>query len=155
MPILNYTTTVAVDRSIEQIRRILRQHGARGMSERWHADGTIAGITFTLTTEWGDQEFELPGRVDRVFKVMQRQYHAGKLQPRFANKEQAARVAWRITKDWIESQCALIEADMANVSEILFPYALNGADGRTFFDVYRDHQLSLPAAGETYDGDRQ
>lgn len=49
--------------------------------------------------------------------------------------EQAERVAWRIIKDWIEAQMAILESKQVVFEEIFLPYMLNNK-GQTFFEAY-------------------
>jgi hypothetical protein len=69
-------------------------------------------------------------------------------------EQQARRVAWRIIKDWIAGQLALVEAGQAEVSEVFLPYVVS-AQGETLFELFRDHspvllqainRLALPAS---------
>ena len=43
---------------------------------------------------------------------------------------QAVRTAWRIVKDWVEAQMALVKTQMATTQEVFLPYAVM-KDGRT------------------------
>ena len=43
-----------------------------------------------------------------------------------ARRQQATRVAWRILKDWIEAQLALLDTGMVELEEIFLPYMLQG-----------------------------
>src|SRR5438552_18436509 len=43
---------------------------------------------------------------------------------------QAVRVEWRIVKDWVEAQLALIETRMVTAQQVFLPYAIM-RDGRT------------------------
>jgi hypothetical protein len=36
---------------------------------------------------------------------------------------QAVRTAWRIIREWVQSQLALVEVNMATISQIFLPYA--------------------------------
>jgi hypothetical protein len=55
------------------------------------------------------------------------------------NMQQAARVAWRIIKDWIEAQLALVESNQAVMAEVFFPYALEEPQGeKTAFQVFEE-----------------
>ncbi len=40
------------------------------------------------------------------------------------NQEQAQKVAWRITKDWVAAQLAIVEAKLAEMAEVFLPYAI-------------------------------
>ena len=56
-------------------------------------------------------------------------------------KEQARRVAWRILKDWIEAQIALLESGMVEMEEIFLPYMLAGPGDRTLYKALVDGQF--------------
>jgi hypothetical protein len=45
-------------------------------------------------------------------------------------RDQAVRTAWRIVKDWVEAQMALVETQMVTTAEVFLPYAVM-KDGRT------------------------
>lgn len=57
--------------------------------------------------------------------------------------EQAERVAWRIEKDWLESQFAKIEATRVPLERIMMPYMI-AADGRTFYELLVEKHKALP-----------
>lgn len=56
--------------------------------------------------------------------------------------EQAARVAWRIAKDWLEAQAALIDAQLASLDEVMLPYMVDAA-GQTMYALYRSTQKAI------------
>ena len=47
--------------------------------------------------------------------------------------QQAIRTSWRILKDWVEVQMALLETGMVTMDEIFLPYRLSG--GQTFYQA--------------------
>lgn len=47
-----------------------------------------------------------------------------------STKEQAVRTAWRIVKDWVEAQMALVETRMVTTQQVFLTYAVM-KDGRT------------------------
>jgi hypothetical protein len=49
---------------------------------------------------------------------------------------QAKRVAWRIVKDWVAAQMAIVDAQLADVAEVFLPYAIT----RTGLTVYQEAQ---------------
>lgn len=56
----------------------------------------------------------------------------------------AANVAWRVVKDWLEANLALIAAQMATLDEVMLPY-LHVDEGRTLWQAYREREsLALP-----------
>jgi len=42
-------------------------------------------------------------------------------------------VAWRVVKDWIEAQLALLETKMVTLPQLFLPYAVT-ADGSTLYE---------------------
>jgi hypothetical protein len=60
--------------------------------------------------------------------------------------EQAERVAWRIIKDWVEAQMAILDTQMVKMEEVFFPYMLNG-QGQTLFQAYELKQLGSGSEG--------
>lgn len=146
MPLLNYTTTVPVHKTVAEMHSILVQAGARHILSEYNSVGTPIALAFTTETPFGPRQYVLPADTSRVIGVMRRE----RTPPRFCNPEQAERVAWRILKDWLEAQLALIKIEMVTLDQVMLPY-MRGDDGRTVYDLYRDRQLALPRGSEADD----
>lgn len=142
MPLLNYTTTVAAEKSIGEIQRQLAQHGAKHIGVSYD-QGQAEAVTFVIATEFGDRQFKLPARAQAVLETLQAQARRGKVPRRYAEIGQATRVAWRILKDWVEAQMAILESGMVAVDEVFLPYMIDGR-GRTVYQVMCEQQLALP-----------
>lgn len=137
MPILNYTTSIVIEKSMGEIIGHLTKRGVTRVSTVLN-DGTPVGIAFTMNTEYGIREFELPIKVEGVLKAMT----ADKKVPRSqCTSEQAARVAWRIAKVWLEAQSALIDAELATLDEVMTPYMVAGPKGETVYAMLRAQGL--------------
>ena len=52
------------------------------------------------------------------------------------------RVAWRILKDWVAAQLAIVETEMVSLDEVMLPY-LRSDDGRTLYELFTERQLAL------------
>jgi Arc/MetJ family transcription regulator len=143
MPLLNYTTEVPVMRTAGQIQAALVQAGARRISTDYDAVGQPVGISFEVETGYGVRHFALPVDSDAVRLVLEEQ----RVEPRYRSPEQAERVAWRITKDWVEAQLAIIQTNMVTLDQVMLPYMLDGS-GRTVYELYRDQQPALPAGSK-------
>lgn len=140
MPLLNYTTTVAVSRTVGQVQGLLVEAGARKVITDYDDVGTVTGISFAVETVAGPRGFTLPVHWERVEAVLRRE----KLPARYSTPEHAERVAWRIVKDWLEAQLAIIRTEMVTLDQVMLPYMRSG-DGRSYYELYRDDQLALPA----------
>jgi hypothetical protein len=145
VPILNYTTTIAAEKTLGEIQALLARHDARSILIEY-ADRQPVAVAFIVPTKHGERGFRLPANVDAVLDVLGRQSRAGQVPRRYANREQAARVGWRIVRDWLAAQMAIVEAEMVTLDEVMLPY-LTERDGRTLYQVMSDRQLALPAAG--------
>lgn len=128
VPILNYTTTVTAQRTAGEVQSILGKAGASTVATTYDS-GRPSGVSFVLDSPAGRAGYTLPVKVDGVRRALDR--HAP---PRFRSAAQAERVAWRIAKDWLEAQLALVEAGMAELAEVMLPYQVTG-DGRTVYAV--------------------
>ena len=135
MPLLNYTTKVNVFTTLGEIQSVLVKHGAKKIMQDYDDAGRIIALTFSIETPAGMCGVRLPANVDAVHKVLARQ----KVK---CDREQAERVAWRIVKDWVEAQMAILESEMVQMDEIFLPYMVNNA-GQTFFQAYQANQLRL------------
>lgn len=135
MPLLNYTTKVDVYTTLGAIQGQLVKHGAKKIMQDYDDEGHITALAFMVDTPAGPRGIRLPANVDAVHAVLIRQ----KVK---CDWEQAERVAWRIVKDWVEAQMAILESEMVQMDEIFLPYMLNNT-GQTVFEAYRNNQLAL------------
>lgn len=139
MPIMNYTTTIAVEKTMGEINAALARRGVTRISTIYNDDGVAAGLGFTMKTDYGIRDFELPVRTEGVLAAMT-------ADPSVKNSaktpEQAARVAWRIAQDWLKAQSALIDAQLATLDEVMLPYMVD-ANNNTFYQAYRSQQKAI------------
>lgn len=142
MALLNYTTSVPASRSIGQIQSLLVKGGARAIMSEYGEDGTATGISFAVETPFGQRAFTLPVNAAKVQAVLKRQ----RVQPRYATPEHAERVAWRILKDWLEAQLAIIQTEMVTLDQVMLPY-MQAQDGRSVYELVVDNQMALPSPG--------
>ena len=135
MPLLNYTTKVEVYATVGAIQSLLVKHGAMKIMQDYDDKGHLTALTFLIDTPFGMQVIRLPANVDAVHAVLKRQ----KVR---CDREQAERAAWRIVKDWVEAQMAILESEMVQMDEIFLPYMV-GNNGQTIFQIYQTSQLML------------
>lgn len=105
MPIMNYTTKVDVFVTLGEIQGQLVKHGAKKIMQDYDNDGHIAALSFLIDTPNGLRGIRLPANVDAVWAVLTNQ----KVK---CDRDQAKRVAWRIVKDWVAAQMAILESEM-------------------------------------------
>lgn len=149
---LNYTTTVPVHQTAAECQSILAAAGASSVATHFEA-GQPVGLSFSLRTPHGDRAFRLPVDVDSMQRVLMKAEKDGefatlrKKAGTYSSPEHAARVAWRVVKDWLEANLALIAAQMASLTEVMLPYLIVTADDRTLWQKYRDDERAALEAG--------
>ncbi len=140
---LNYTTTIDATKSASECIARLAAHGADAIGMTYE-NKKPAGLTFRTDTAHGSRQFSLPVNVDGTQKALQKAYNRHQISRRYTERDQAERVAWRVLKDWLEAQLALIEAGVADMAEVMLPY-LHVRPGLTLYRAYlEDERLALP-----------
>jgi hypothetical protein len=137
MPILNYTTTVASSRTVSQMQETLAKAGATTIAARYN-EGKAVGLSFTLMTVYGWRDFTLPVDTEAVYRVLVRQ----RVAPRLKTRDQAERVAWRIAKDWLEAQLAIVESQMVSFDQVMLPY-MHVEGPKTLYQAYEERESAL------------
>jgi hypothetical protein len=147
-PPLNYTTKIPAKRTVSECQDLLITAGARSVTLETESRRPT-GLAFQLDTSFGVRAFRLPvnhlgvgtllRRVDQADAWPPGLYKGGagtKERARFVTEDHALDVAWRITRDWLEVQLAIIDAEMVTADEVMLPYMLVDPQ-TTVFDQYR------------------
>lgn len=142
MPILNYTTEVEAARTVGEIQTILAKHGARAVMMEYTTGGNIEALSFMVPVGKQEVYYKLPVKPAAVLRCMERV----KVDGRYRNPTQAVRVAWRIIKDWVEAQMAIIETEQVTLEEVFLPYEVTGS-GKLLYEVIHEKHLFLPEKG--------
>ena len=142
MPIANFSTTVDALKTVGEIQRILVGHGATSILMDYE-NGIISSLSFKVETPHGQMAIRLPINPQAILRVLKEQG----LTPRYANHEQAVKIAWRILKDWVRAQMALLETEMVSMEEVFFAYLLNPG-GKTLYESMVDSKFQLTQGQE-------
>lgn len=140
MPILNYTTSIKVEKTTAEIQEKLAKAGAQAVMTEYDDEAVLSAVSFRMMCSGIMVSFRLPAQIDRIYVLLQRD---DKVPRKLKTREQAARVSWRIIKDWIEAQLAIVEAEQAEMVEVFLPYAQNPTTGQTLFDQLSNDQFGL------------
>lgn len=154
-PPLNYTTKVPARRTAAECVELLAEAGADAVACQYRERQPV-GLSFRLTTPEGPRDFTMPVNVDGVHQMLVKANKAGEFRSdgyrvsAYGTRDHAANVAWRVVRDWLEAQLAIIAAEMATLDEVMLPY-LQVSPGRTLWEEIRERG-QLPAIGGP-DGD--
>lgn len=140
------TTSVPVIKTVSQIAECLMRSGARSITQQCNAKGQIAGVSFALAAAGAVVPYELPARVDPIYRLLIRKrkgYVSDVIKA--AVMEQAERVAWRQVLRWVEAQMAMIQTGMVDPAEVFLPYVIN-ANGKTLYQCCLEGGFKMLAA---------
>ena len=144
MAIMNYTTTISAEKTASEIQAKLAKARAQAVLCEYGDDGVMCSMSFRIATPNGVIAFQLPANTTGVLRALQRDK---RVPARLKTKQQAANVAWRVLKDWIEAQLAIVEAEMADMTEVFLPYAQR-MDGATVYQAIKAGGMQQLAAPE-------
>lgn len=152
MPLKNYTTEVSALKSLGEIQVILVAHGARAIMIDYGAFGEPESLSFIVPAAQGDISFRLPANIGKVQALLEKQLYDSnyrsydsvyQAQRKEKLRKQAPRVAWRILKDWVDAQVAIIETEMVTLEEVFLPY-MQVKDGQTLYQLMQSRGFLLP-----------
>jgi len=138
MPILNYTTSIKAEKSVMEIQKILSGSGAKQIGIDYDDDGDPVSVSFLISIDGTIVHYRLPSDWEGVQAAL----IADRVQTRYRSGEHALKVSWRIVKDWLEAQMAIIQSGQAKVQQVMLPYAVAN-DGRTLFEHFEDRPSRL------------
>ena len=141
MAILNYTTSIQSEKTASEIQKKLAIAGAQAVLSEYDNVGIMCAMSYRINNIF----FRLPINIDGVYTAMQKD---NKVPKRLKTYEQASRVAWRIIKDWIEAQVAIIQAGQADLVQVFLPYAQNH-EGKTIYEAIKDNGFKQITSGST------
>ncbi len=118
-----------------EIQKMLSNFGVSAMLTEY--DGPqVSAVSFQIKLGEKMGSFKLPCNwraVQQIFKTKNknRKRRNGRIEDKIKeDDEHAQRVAWRIIKDWVEAQLAMVDVNMVTVPQVFLPYAIM-RDGRT------------------------
>ncbi len=123
-----------------EIQKMLVLHGAKHVNlEYENGTGRISQVVFSIELNNKLIGFRLPIHWQACKDTMIEQGN------RRAERDDdyCYRVAWRILRDWVDVQMAILETKMVSLPQIFLPYAMS-ATGETMFErVFRNPTLLL------------
>lgn len=140
MAILNYTTTVDAFKTVSEIEYILMKHKAKSIMKEYSSE-QIVGLSFLIDTGRQQIPVKLPVKIAECYEILKREKQNGSRNVK-ATMDQAERTAWRILKDWVAAQMALLDIEMVKFEEIFLPYIVD-TSGRTMFERLEQQQFLI------------
>ena len=139
MKLRNYTSNVAIDRSLAAIEKLLVDAGATHFSKFYDDNKELVGVLFQLPVNGIPQTFQLPAKPKAAEKKMLadiKKPHRGTVA---RVREQAARTAWKLLHDWVHVQVSMILMEQADAIQVFLPYHFDMQRQQTFFEKIKDN----------------
>lgn len=146
MPLANYTTSVPVSRTVAEIQQMLGSNGAQAVMVDYEA-GQPSAVSFRIIKHNLQLAFRLPCDWRKTLVVLNKD---PKVPGRLKTNEHAQRVAWRVQRDWLRAQLALIETNQATLDQVMLPYCIMPTGGTLYsrFENSRFETLALPTSSQ-------
>lgn len=142
MPIKNYSTEIAEERTVGEIVGLLSGKGARSVRIDYDEQNRPSGIGFIVEHDKVPIPFKLPCNFQGVYNALLRDYRTNQAKRQFERNPEsmarARRIGWRIVKDWVAAQMAIIEAEQATLIQVFLPYVTQKG-GSTVFEQFMEH----------------
>lgn len=138
MKIKNYTSEVAVSKTISRIEEILAAAGAKAIGKNYEA-GKLASITFQMEMNGRDLLIRLPANPQAVYESLRKECkrpHTGTLE---RLREQSERTAWKIQQDWLEIELTQMQLNQKEPLQVFLPYVWDGE--RTYYQALKESKF--------------
>lgn len=142
MKLKNYTSNVAVEKSIFQIETMLVKAGATHIA-KFYDNQRTAGFIFQIPIEDKNLTFKLPANPLAVKRIMEGEVRRPRKGTMNKVWDQAERTAWRILADWVHLQVTMIQMEQAESIQIFLPYIYDGKTDQTLFEKVKNNNFKL------------
>jgi len=144
MGLKNYSTNIPTAKTIMEIEDILTKHRSTDIWKQYDADGNIISLNFAINTEFGKMPFKLPVNVEAVRQILKSEKRDKKIslsKNQVEDLQTAQRIAWRIMKDWIDAQMALVDITMVKFEQVFLPYTYDFDKNRSLYDTFKESKF--------------
>lgn len=142
------TTSIPWRRTIGEIIAELVRSGATSINTDYEA-GKISGLRWIMQVNGESVLFDMPVRIEPVFKVLQGRRKRRADRKTETDREQAEQVAWRQLLKWVQAQNAMIETGMVQAAEVYLPYLVtNTRTGQTLFERMTESRFKMLEAAK-------
>jgi hypothetical protein len=127
------TTTVAAERSGNEIMALVRKYGGTRFEQMWGEAGELVGIRFAIRTDAGEVPVSMKARTERIREVLLKSRRRVTTRQREELTALAHRVAWRHLKDLTEQLLLAVELGLQDVGAAFMAHieVWDDAEGET------------------------
>jgi len=150
MAIKNFTTKIPVTKTIGEIEELLSQHGAKKILKDYDGAGNVISVSFMVTIDNNNIPFKLPIDLNAWIALLNKAVNEDRKLPfRYADdSEQARRIGWRVIRDWIDAQMALVETKTVKLDQVFLPYVYDIGTDQTLYQKFVENKSKFIALPE-------
>ncbi len=128
------TTKISIEKTVGEIHTCLATHGANAILSEYDDTGKVIALRCHISIGEQDIAFRLPSD----WRPVPTRLAGDRQVPRGSRpQEQALPMSWRMIKDRVEAQMAIVDTKIVRLEHVLLPYAIM-PDGRTLYERIRD-----------------
>ncbi len=145
MGLKNYSTNISTAKTIMEIEDILSKHKATDIWKQYDDAGNIMALNFAVITDFGKMPFKLPVNVEAVKQILKSEKKEKRINlsnQQVEDSQTAQRIAWRIMKDWIDSQMALVDISMVKIEQVFLPYAYDFNKNQSLYEAVKERRFA-------------
>jgi len=132
--IKNYSTNISASKSIQEIIDFLIDINAQSINQIVNKDKQIESITFSIIHNDQTVFYNLKAKPEGAYQylISERKRFNKDVEKKLT--EQSYKVAWRILRDWVYAQCALIKLEQASPLQVFLSFAYDKKSQTSFYD---------------------
>lgn len=138
----NYTTNIDSSKSIAEIIDFIVEVGATDISQSFIKKECNA-IKFIIPHNGESIIYKLSANPDAAYHILKKQRKRINSEIEEKLRKQAFKTAWRILRDWVYAQCALIQLGQASPMQLFLSYAFDDQMGTTIYERIEEGGLKL------------
>ncbi|HEX2868657.1 MAG TPA: hypothetical protein VHO03_16575 [Ignavibacteriales bacterium] len=150
MNIKNYSTTVPIEKSVQNIEKLLVEAGAVNISKAYNESRDVEALTFQLMIEQKPVFFKLEVtkyNANAIFNIITKGRRLNKAQFE-SNFAQAKRIAWKLLHEELHIQLTRIHLQQVEALRIFLPYVCDPMTGVTLYQKLKEGSFKLLTEGE-------
>lgn len=143
--LLNFSTSIDANKTAGEVQAMLAAKGVKQVSIDY-TNGEPQALTFSIEALNQLFHFRMLADVEGVFAAMKQN---SSISRNLKTKQQAAKVAWRILKSWVEIEVARVEISGAKYEEgkiayiEIFMSCIVTGNNQTMFERFRQDPMKM------------
>ena len=138
----NYTTSIDTSKSIAEIIDFIVDVGATDISQSFSNKECVA-VRFIINHSGRSIVYKLEANPEAAYAILLAEKKRVNNDVKAKVRKQSFKTSWRILRDWVYAQCALIKLGQATPVQLFLSYAYDPATDSTVYDRLESGELKM------------